>query len=356
LPKTSRAGTSNGILGVAGAPRSQTILVTGATGFVGGQLARRLRLLGYSVRALVRPNSKVQPLVDLGVELYPGNLTRAHDVARAAEGVYKIFHLAALYRAAGLPDSDYYDVNLGGTENILNAARRHGVERVVHCSSAGVHGHVQGAPCTEESPLCPEDIYQQTKLAGELRAREAFARGVPGTVVRPAAVYGPGDTRLLKLFRTIHGGSFRMFGSGEVCYHLIYIDDVIDGMVLCGERPEALGEIFILAGPRYVQLNEMASLVAAAVGVEAPQRHLPMWPLMAAAVACEAVCRSLGLEPPLYRRRADFFRKNRAFSSEKARRVLGFLPKVEPAEGLCRAARWYFENRFLREPRRQGAA
>lgn len=356
MQKTTRAGTSSGVLTLAGAPRSETVLVTGATGFTGGHLARRLGLMGYSVRALVRPNSRVQPLVDLGVELFPGDLTRAADVARAAEGVKKIFHIAALYRAAGLPDTDYYEVNLGGTENVLAAARRHGVERVVHCSTGGVHGDVHEVPCTEDSPLNPGDIYQQTKLAGELRAREAFARDVRGTVVRPAAIYGPGDTRLLKLFRTIHAGSFRMFGSGEICYHLIYIDDLIDGILLCGERAEALGEVFLLAGPRYLQLNELASLVAAAVGVEPPQGHLPIWPLMAAAVACEAVCRPLGLEPPLYRRRADFFRKNRAFSSDKARRLLGFLPKVDPADGLRRTAHWYFENGYLRDSRRRGAA
>lgn len=304
-------------------------------------------MLGYRVRALVRSDSTVRPLLDQGIEVVQGDITRAADVDRAVQGVWKIFHVAAVYRTAGHPDGYYYDVNAGGTRNVMEAALRHGVERVVHCSTVGVHGDVRDVPSTEESPLNPGDIYQKTKLAGEEAAREVFARGLPGTVVRPGAIYGPGDLRLLKLFRTVRNGSFLMFGSGGTFYHLVYIDDLIDGMLLCAERPEALGEVFILAGPRYLTLDEMVTLVAGAVGVAAPRGRLPMWPLVAAAAACEAVCRPFNLEPPLHRRRADFFRKNRAFSCEKARRVLGYEPRVDPAEGIRRTARWYFENGYL---------
>lgn len=334
--------------------------MTGATGFAGGHLVRRLRQNGHRVRALVRSDSiaKVRPLLDLGIEVVQGDITRAADVDRAAEGAWKIFHVAAVYRTAGHPDEHYYDVNLGGTENVMAAALRQGVERVVHCSTVGVHGDVHDVPSTEESPLNPGDIYQKTKLAGEQAARDAGARGLPVAVVRPGAIYGPGDLRLLKLFRTVHNGSFLMFGSGETFYHLVYIDDLIDGMLLCAERPEALGEVFILAGPRYLKLDEMVALVADAVGVSAPRGHLPMWPLMAAAAACEAVCRPFNLEPPLHRRRADFFRKNRAFSCEKARRVLGYEPRIDPSEGIRRTAQWYFENGHLNGtgPRRAAAS
>ena len=182
------------------------ILVTGATGFTGGHLVHRLRKLGHRVRALVRPGSNVQPLLDQGVEIVQGDLTKPEDVARAAEGVWKIFHIAAVFRTAGHPDSYYYHVNVGGTENVLEAARRHGVERVVHCSTIGVHGDVSEVPSTEESPYNPGDIYQVTKLAGERAARDAFAKGLRGTVVRPSSIYGPGDLRMLKLFRTVHSG------------------------------------------------------------------------------------------------------------------------------------------------------
>ena len=348
------AGTHPDLLRAA-ASGLGAILVTGATGFAGGHLVRRLRELGHRVRALVRPESNPKALLDQGVEVVQGDLTRAADVYRAAEGVWKIFHLAAVYRTAGHPDAYYHEVNVGGTENVLAAARRQGVERVIHCSTVGVHGDVREVPSTEESPLNPGDVYQRTKLAGEEAAREAFAKGLPGTVVRPAALYGPGDLRLLKLFRTIQNGRFRMFGSGETRYHLVFIEDLVDGMLLCAERPEALGQVFILAGPRYLTLDEIATLVAGAVGVPAPTGHLPMWPLMVAAAACEAICRPLRLEPPLHRRRADFFRKNRAFSSDKARRVLGYEPRVDPREGILQTARWYFENGYLGELARRAS-
>lgn len=240
----------------------------------------------------------------------------------------------------------------------MDAARQQGVERVVHCSTIGVHGDVREVPSTEESPYNPGDIYQRTKLEGELVAREAFAKGLPGTVVRPASIYGPGDLRLLKLFRTIRNGSFRMFGSGEAFFHMVYIDDLVDGMLLCAERAEAVGQVFILAGPRYLKLDNLVSLVANAVGVPVPRGHLPMWPLMAAAAACEAVCRPFNIEPPLHRRRADFFRKNRAFSYEKARNLLGYEPLIDPSDGIRQTARWYFENGYLNgvDPRRAAAS
>lgn len=211
------------------------ILVTGASGFTGGNLVLRLRQLGHPVRAFVRPGSKVQPLLNQGAEVVEGDVTRPDDVERAAEGVWKIFHIAALFRTAKHPDSYYHDVNVGGTENVLEAARRHGVERVIHCSTIGVHGDVSEVPSTEESPYNPGDIYQVTKLAGEQVARDAFANGLAGTVVRPSSIYGPGDLRMLKLFRTVYNGSFRMFGSGDVFFHMVYIDDLIDGMLLCAE-------------------------------------------------------------------------------------------------------------------------
>lgn len=328
----------------------QPILITGASGFTGGSLARRLARQGHRVRALVRPGSTVQSLLEHGIELSRGDLTSAADVARAAEGVSRIFHIAAVYRSARHPDSYFYDVNLGGTENVLAAARRHGVERVVHCSTVGVHGDVRQLPGTEDSPCAPDDAYQRSKLAGEQRAREAFASGLRGVIVRPTAIYGPGDIRFLKLFRAILSGAFRMFGSGETWYHLVYIDDLIDGILLCGEREEAVGEVFILGGPRPVTLNELAALVAAAVGVAPPRGHLPLWPLLAASAACEAVCRPLGVEPPLHRRRAAFFQMNRAFATDKARRLLGYSPRIDPAEGLWRTAQWYFENDQLKPP------
>jgi len=191
------------------------ILVTGASGFAGGQLALRLRRLGRPVRALVRPGAYVRRLRAAGVTLIEGDLRHRQDVLRAAAGVAMIFHLGAVFRAAALSDGYYREVNVGGTEHILEAAQSHGVERTIHCSTMAVHGAISEVPCDETSPFNPADIYQQTKLDGELRARAASERGLPLVIVRPAGIYGPGDLRFLKLFQAIYLRRFRMFGSGE---------------------------------------------------------------------------------------------------------------------------------------------
>ena len=321
-------------------PSKPLALVTGATGFTGGHLARELRRRGYPVRALVRPGADVSALAGHGIEISEGQLVSPTDVRRAMEGVGVVYHVAAAYREAKHPDSYYFDVNVGGTRNVLDAAREEGALRVVHCSTAGVHGEVTTIPADESAPMSPGDVYQDSKLEGERLAMAAFQSGVPGVVFRPVGIYGPGDTRFLKLFR-MASGPFRMFGSGEVLYHLTYIDDLVDGIILCGEKPQALGEVFLLAGPRYTSLNELLELVARALGRPKPYGRLPLWPLLTAATLCEAVCRPLGVDPPLHRRRCDFFIKDRAFTSEKARRALGYEPKVDLPTGLARTAEWY---------------
>ena len=126
-----------------------------------------------------------------------------------------------------------------------------------------------------------------------------------------------------------------MFGQGKATYHLVYIDDLVDGIVLCGEHPAAVGETFILAGPRYTTINELVVRVAAAVGVPPPRARAPLTPLLGAAWLCEMACKPLGLEPPLHRRRCDFFTKVRGFSSAKARRMLGYA-RGRPRRGAAR--------------------
>lgn len=330
-----------------GAVSEKLALVTGGSGFTGGHLSRVLLRRGHRVRALVRNRAQARELERAGVEIVTGDLTQAQDVDAAVKGCSHIYHIAALYRQAKHPDRVYYDVNLGGTRHILNAAARHGVERVVHCSTVGVHGDIKRVPADEDAPFNPGDVYQRSKLQGELAAREAFASGLPGVIVRPAAIYGPGDLRFLKLFKSIRRGLFCMFGRGEATYHLVYINDLVDGIVLCGEHPDAIGETFILAGPRYTTLNELVARVAAAVGAPPPRARAPLGPLLAAAWLCEMTCKPLGLEPPLHRRRCGFFTKSRGFSSAKAHRVLGYAPAVDLEEGLRATAAAYVAAGYL---------
>jgi dihydroflavonol-4-reductase len=329
-----------------------TVLVTGATGFTGGHLASSLARRGYRVRALVRPKSwerfSTSPLRVAGVEGFRGDLTDADSVARAAEGVKVVYHIAATYREAGQRSSAYRAVNVHGTTHLLNAAERGGATRVVHCSTGGVHGHIARPPANEDAPFNPGDVYQETKLEAERVARD-YGRSHPLEIVvaRPIGIYGPGDTRFLKMYRGIVRRRFPVLGSGEVFYHLTYIDDLVEGLRLCGEVPAAAGRTYILAGPRYTTLNQLIAMIAQELHVPPPRIHLPVWPFWMAGLLCESVCVPLGIEPPLYRRRVDFYTKSRAFDITRARTELGYAPAVDLADGIHRTAEWYREKRLL---------
>lgn len=322
------------------------VLVTGATGFTGGHLAQYLAGRGDTVRALVRPRNRQRfdrsPLPSKGVVAADGDLMDAASVRRAVEGVEVVYHIAATYREAGQPDAAYRAINVEGTKHVLEAALAAGVRRVVHCSTGGVHGHIAHPPATEDAPFNPGDVYQETKLAAEQLARDlGRSSGLDVVVARPIGIYGPGDTRFLRMFRGLARGRFPMIGSGQAFYHLTYIDDLIEGFRLCGTVPAATGRTYILAGPRYTTLEQLVQLVAKELKVSPPRVHLPVWPFWTAGLLCELVCVPLGIEPPIYRRRVDFYTKSRAFDTTRARTELGFAPATDLEDGIRRTAEWY---------------
>jgi nucleoside-diphosphate-sugar epimerase len=324
------------------------VLVTGATGFTGGHLARSLAGRGYQVRALVRDAGRAQDLAGAGIELIVGDLRDEGSLARAAGDVEVVYHIAALYRQARLPEAMYRDVNAVAAERVVEAASKGGARRVVHCSTVGVHGDVEHPPANEDAPLKPGDVYQVTKLEGEQRARSAASRlGMDVTIVRPSGIYGAGDRRLLKLFRGVARRRWVTLGSGEIYYHLTHIDDLVEGFRLCGEHPAAANRTYILAGGEVTTLNELVRLTAEAAGVRPPRLHLPVWPAWTIGALCEAVCAPFGIEPPLYRRRVDFFTKSRSFDISRARTEIGYAPRVGLRDGIRRTLEWYREHRWV---------
>ena len=166
-------------------------------------------------------------------------------------------------------------------------------------------------------------------------------------IARPIGIYGPGDLRFLKMFRGIARGRFPMLGSGKVFYHLTYIDDLVRGFALCGQVPGAAGRTYLLAGPEYTTLEELVGLIAADLGVKPPRLHLPVWPVWTAGALCELVCKPFGIDPPLFRRRVDFYRKSRAFDTTRARQELGYNPTVDLRTGIHRTAAWYRSQGLL---------
>lgn len=325
-----------------------SVALTGASGYTGGRLLEALRRRGDEVRALVRPASISEALRASGATLVEGDLADPGALARLVEGADAVVHVAAVYRTAGHPDSYYRDVNVGGTSRLLEAALAAGVRRFVHTSTVGVHGHVESPPADETAPFAPGDIYQATKAEAEALALGFHrTRGLGVAVVRPGAIYGPGETRLLKLFRAIARGRYAIVGDGQSFYHPVYIDDLVQGFLLALDRDEAVGESFLICGPEYVTQQELAALVARHTGGRVLPFHVPARPVQWAGGLVEAVCVPLGIDPPLHRRRVDFWTKSRAFSIEKARRVLGYAPKVPLEEGIARTAAWYREHGWL---------
>lgn len=323
------------------------VMVTGGTGFTGGALIQKLVEQGNEVVALVRPSADTAKLQALGVTLVLGDITQAESVERAAAGCDIIYNIAAVYRTAGHPDSYYEAVNTQGVQHVIDAARKQGVSRTVHCSTIGVHGDIKEIPSNEDSPFNPGDIYQRTKLDGEELFAKAMQEGLEGSIFRPGAIYGPGDLRLLKMFKQIKRGFFPLFGGGRNMYHLSYIDDLTDGIILCGEHPNAVGERFILCSDEYSSMRELAADIAMELGVKAPTFAPPVQPLMWAAKLCEWLCKPLGINPPLHTRRVEFFVKSRAFDNSKAKRLLGYQPKVGTKEGIKRTIAWYQANGYL---------
>lgn len=322
-------------------------LVTGATGFTGRNLCRRLIEEGDEVIAFVRPSGRVQDLGEMGVECRQVDIKDRVSVNDNFSGISKVYHIAAAYRTELSSRDEFKEVNVEATRNLLDASVSANVERFVHCSTVGVQGVIEAPPANEDYRFQPGDHYQESKLEGELLARDYFATGLPGTVVRPVGIYGPGDTRFLKLFRPIKKGHFIMIGSGNVLYHMTYIDDLIQGFILAGCKQEALGQVFTVGGEKYTTLKVLVDMIADVVGKPRPKWRIPYYPVYIASILCDKLCRRIGVIPPLYPRRVEFFSLDRAFSIDKAKHLLGYCPQVNLREGLARTADWYKKENLI---------
>lgn len=323
------------------------ILITGGLGFLGSHLASRLAAAGETVRVLARPNAQAATGAP-PQEVVWGDIRDAQAVDRAVQGSQVVIHLVSNFRKGGSDEKEAHAVNVEGTRNVLLACSRHGVKQFIHCSTIGVHGSVLEVPANESTPFNPMDLYQETKVQAEQEVwRHHRETGLPITVVRPISMFGPGDRRMLKLFRMIQKGRFVMVGEGDALFQPAYIDDVVNGFLCCLRNDKAVGEAFIVGGEEYVPLRDLIGMIANELGVSPPRLRVPLGPMLTLANLCEKCFVPFGIEPPLHRRRVSFFQNNRAFSIDKARRVLGFQPQMNLQESLRATIGWYRAQGWL---------
>ncbi len=329
------------------------LLVTGAAGFIGGALFKMLEEYQLDVVGTVLYEDEAKTLREKGYRAEVLDLASDENWDALLKDIDIVFNIAALFQEVENSEAMYQKVNVEGTLRLLKTANKAGIERFVHCSTVGVHGHVKQIPCTEETPYNPMDEYHRTKLEGELAVLE-YAKtladdGMIVTVNRPAMVYGPGDTRMMKIFKAIHSRKFMMIGSGEVLAHLGYIDDQVDSLILNGVQPrdKVHLEAFNIASGHPITLNELSQYIADAADVKLSKIKIPVFPVWLAGLLCEIVCRPIGVKPPIFRRRVGFFTHNRAFDLSKAANLLDYHSKMDAQEGIKITLDWYRDKGLL---------
>lgn len=324
------------------------IAVTGATGFLGQHICQRLLSEGYTVSILARDESKASMYQGKVAKTIIADIADKQAIASLIEGVDAVIHLVSNFRTASGPAESYHHINVDGTAAVLEAAQEAKVKRLIHCSTIGVHGSVKNSPANEESPYNPGDLYQETKVISEKMVSDAVGKtAMEIVIIRPCSIYGPGDMRMLKMFKMLMKRAFLLIGPCQENFHAVYVDDLVDGFMLALETPDIDGETFILGGERYLPLTDYIHEVAEAIGAKPPILKFPYWFFYSAAVLCESICVPLRIEPPLHRRRVRFYKNNRAFTIDKAKNRLGYKPKMGLLEGMKITAKWYRDNGFL---------
>jgi len=327
------------------------IFLTGGSGFIGSRLAPLAVQAGHAVTVVTPINTPTEKarcdaLTRAGIHVVIAPLEDSATLARELQGTDAVIHLAAAQHEAEQPESYFHRINVDGTRSLLELASRAGVRRFVHGSTIGVYGSAADGSLDEDSPLAPDNPYGRTKMAAEKVVRE-FVSPMEWTIIRISETYGPGDMRLLKLFKGVSKGRFPIIGDGQNLHQVIYVDDLSRGLLAACSEPAANKQTVVLAGLEKITTNDMVRSVSEAIGNTKPAPRVPMWPFMLAARFFEATFSPLGLKPPIHRRRLDFFKKSFFFSNARAQNILNFQPQVPFREGARQTAQWYRANGLL---------
>jgi len=327
-----------------------TALVTGATGFVGSAVARRLLAAGETVRVLARPGGDRRNLEGLAVEIAEGDLTDPASLDPAVAGCDVVFHVAADYRLWTRDPASMHRTNVDGSVAVVRAATKAGAARIVYTSSIATLGLMpDGTPADERTPVRFEDMigpYKQTKFLAEQAVRGLIRdEGAPVVIVHPSAPVGPRDIKPTPTGRLIaDAAAGRMPAYVDTGLNVVHVDDVAEGHVLAWRKGE-IGEGYVLGGEN-LTLAEIFAHIAALVGRKPPRIRLPHGAIMPVAWAVERWARLFGGEPFVTMDGVRLARKMMFFSSAKAERALGY--RARPVDdAFADAIAWFRANGYL---------
>lgn len=325
-------------------------LVTGATGFIGPHVVRRLVGEGHRCRCLVRNNSNTKVLTDLGVEMVEGDITRAETLKGIAEDMDRVLHLATLGHMSNftVTESMFDAINVKGALNVMEEALRARVPRVVHCSTVAAMGICQDMPATEQSNCNPHHSYGRSKLKAEQNVLTMVDKQkLPAVIVRFSMVYGPGDVRdILKLTRLAKKGLFPKVGSKPKLTPLIHVDDASQGLLLAAEKGK-IGEIYLLTNTESIPFDHIRKILQDALEIRRLPLYVPEWMATSVASLIERTFPLIGKVPPVSRKNIESTLADRVFSIEKAQKEFGFNPQVDPEMGLRETVLWYKEQGWV---------
>jgi nucleoside-diphosphate-sugar epimerase len=325
------------------------VLITGAGGFIGSHLVDDQLMRGNQVTAVDIDVGRLDSLShNPHVKILETDFANESVLEPELVGHEVCFHLASAHLETGVGEDYFWKVNVDHTREFVERCHKAGISRFVHCSSVGVYGDIKNPPADEDSDCHPNVPYERSKLAGENAIRDFGDGGkYEVVIIRPAWVFGPRDERTEKLFRAVKKDRFFYVGSGKTFRHPIYISDMVGGFEIAAKHKDAPGKTFIMAGPKPVTLEELANGIADCMGVSRPSLKLPYVLVWGGVTALEAAGRITGRNVPFSRRSMKFYTGNTAFSIKKAEHVLGFVPKINLAQGLQLTAEWLVENKRI---------
>jgi 2-alkyl-3-oxoalkanoate reductase len=325
-----------------------TILVTGGNGFVGRHVVSALQARGDDVRVVALPSEDASWLGQRGATVYRGDIRLPETLAEPVRGVDAVLHLAAMMDV-WRPIDNYWAVNVTGTENICRAALAASVRRFVHMSSSSVYGVALGRPADESFPLAPfPDPYPVTKAAGDLLVQRMITEDhLPAVIIRPDQIFGPGDhLHFGRMADRLRSGRAMVVGSGDNAVPFVYVSDIVRGLLLALDHDHAVGRAYNITNDHPLTQQELLRAIADDVGASPPRFHIPYRALYAAGYLAErlAMLAPSRSRPPITRLGVAFFGTDNRYVIYKARRELGYCPRVDLREGVRITATWYRQH------------